>query len=215
MPEPSPPPHGRRWRRGRKWLTWTLVALAAFVAVVAAGSQYVVATTRGALAASLEAAPARGHVVVLGSRVFPNGALSAELHARLQTGLALYRAQRARKIIVSGAVRPGYDEVHPMAAWLVKQGVPVEDVILDVTGHRTAATMAGVAGMGVRSALVTTQAYHLPRALYLAHRAGIDAVGVTAPNRGRDLLGEAKNFIRERVARLETLFEVLLRGVRV
>ena len=87
--------------------------------------------------------------------------------------------------------------------------------MIDPHGYRTAATMANAAARGIRSALVATQPYHLPRSLYLAATPGIDALGVTAPNRGRDLLGEAKNFIRERIARLETLFEVLLRGVRV
>ena len=69
-----------------------------------------------------------------------------------------------------------------MAAWLEARGVTRADVA-GPGGHRTAATMADAAAVGARSALVVTQGYHLPRSLYLARRAGIDAVGVPAPER--------------------------------
>ena len=74
--------------------------------------------------------------------------------------------------------------------------------------------MAGSAALGVRSALVVSQAYHLPRALYFARRAGIDAVGVPAPRRGGHRWYWFKGFIREATARAEALLEVAARGVR-
>ena len=71
----------------------------------------------------------RPYAIVLGNRVFPDGAPCAELAARLKTTLALYRAGRAPKIIVSGGVRGAYDEPRAMAAWLEARGVPPADVI--------------------------------------------------------------------------------------
>ena len=76
----------------------------------------------------------------------------------------------------------GYDEPHAMAALAGgARGRSRRRSWSDAGGHRTAATMADAAALGVRSALVVTQGYHLPRALYLARHAGIDAIGVPAP----------------------------------
>ena len=94
----------------------------------------------------------RPYAIVLGNRVFADGTPCHELAARLETALALYRAGRAGKLIVSGRVGEGYDEPHAMAAWLEARGVPPADIVVDAGGHRTAATMADAAALGVRSA---------------------------------------------------------------
>ena len=88
-------------------------------------------------------------------------------------------------MIASGGVvrKRGYDEPHAMAAWLVSRGVKPDDVVVDEGGHRTSATMADAAALGVRSALIVTQGYHLPRSIYFARHVGIDALGVPAPPR--------------------------------
>jgi vancomycin permeability regulator SanA len=159
-------------------------------------------------------APVRPFVIVLGNRVFPDGTPSRELAARLETGRQLYVAGRAGKIIVSGLAQPDYDEPHSMANWLYAHGVPGNDVILDLGGYRTAATMADAAAMGVRSTLVATQAYHLPRALYLARHAGIDAVGVPSVRTARSVMDAIRTALRETLARAEIVVEVAFRGVR-
>jgi vancomycin permeability regulator SanA len=100
-----------------------------------------------------------------------------------------------------------------MAAWLERKGVPRAAIVIDPHGYRTAATMADAAAMGVRSALIATQPYHLPRSLYLARHAGIDAIGVPARNAGMRL-DRWHDSLRELLARAEIVLEVALRGVR-
>ncbi len=97
-----------------------------------------------------------------------------------------------------------------MAVWLQQHGVPKEAIVIDPAGRRTAATMANAAALGIRSALIATQAFHLPRSLYLARGAGIDAVGVPASSGGLHFM----TTIRESLARAEIVVEVALRGVR-
>jgi vancomycin permeability regulator SanA len=209
MPESAPSqPGSQRWRKR--------LAMGAAVcgALIAAGDLYVLSTTRGALVATLADAPARAYVVVLGNRVFPDGLPSRELAARLETGRWLYAAGRARRIIVSGRSQPDYDEPRAMATWLEARGVPAADVVLDLGGYRTAATMADTAALGARSVLVATQAYHLPRALYLARHAGIDALGVPSEASRRSIFDLTRTALRETLARAETVVEVALRGVR-
>lgn len=200
-----------RRRRGRRWLAAASLAVVAFVA---AANLYLIATARAATVSGVEAAPARPYAIVLGNRVFEDGAPSRELAARLQTALALHRAGRADKLVVSGRTAGAYDEPHAMAAWLEARGVSPANIVLDPGGHRTAATMAGSAALGVRSALVVSQGYHLPRALFFARRAGIEAVGVPAPARSTGFWSGVRVFIRESTARAEALLEVALRGVQ-
>jgi vancomycin permeability regulator SanA len=208
---PAPPaaaPARRRWRVAM------LAAALVVAALVAAGNLYVLSITRGAIVGEVADAPPRPVALILGNFVSPEGTPSWDLAWRLETGRALYAAGRVGRLIVSGMVRDGYDEPHPMAAWLVARGVPASDIVIDVLGHRTAASMAAAASSGFHSLLVVTQAYHLPRALYFARRAGIDAVGVAAPYRGSSSVGMARTAVRETLARAEAVLEVALRGVR-
>ena len=209
MPSDLPPQaRRRRWRRG---LAAVVVAVAAYVA---GANIYLAAAAGPAILADIDVAPARPYAIVLGNKVFPGGVPSPELAARLETALALYRARRAGKVVVSGAARRDYNEPRAMAAWLEARGVKADDIIADEGGHRTAATMKDAAATGVRSALVVTQGYHLPRALFLARRAGIDALGVPAPVRRAGVVARVLVYCRETAARAESVLEVAFRGVR-
>jgi SanA protein len=145
----------------------------------------------------LDAVPARDVAIVPGCRVHGDGRPSAALADRLATARELYLDGRVEKILASGDHRaPEYDETNAMWRWLTERGVPSRDVFLDHAGLRTLDTMERAARVfGVMSAVVCTQEFHLPRAVFLARRAGIDAVGVAADRRiyakrGRDRLRE-------------------------
>jgi vancomycin permeability regulator SanA len=210
------PEAGRRAapRGRRRWAGWLLGIALASVAFVVAANLYLIARASAATLPGVEPAPVRPYAIVLGNRVFPDGKPSRELANRLEAALALHRAGRAGKVIVSGRVGEGYDEPHAMAAWLQARGVPPADIVVDEGGHRTAATMADAAALGVRSAHVVTQGYHLPRALLFARHAGIDALGVPAPAWRPGWSNWLQVLVRESLARAEALLEVTFRGVR-
>jgi len=197
----------------RRWARWLLGVALAGVGFVVAANLYLIVRASAATLPGVEPAPVRPYAIVPGNNVSPDGRPSPELAARLETALALYRAGRAGKLIMSGRVREGYDEPHAMAAWLEARGVPPVDLVVDEGGHRTAATMADAAALGVRSAHVVTQGYHLPRALHFARNAGIEALGVPAPARRAGRLDWLKVLFRESMARAEALLEVTVRGV--
>jgi SanA protein len=63
----------------------------------------------------------------------------------------------------------------------VAQGVPANQVNLDFAGFRTYDTCYRARKIfGIERAVLVTQRYHLPRALFLARAFGIDAVGLVA-----------------------------------
>ncbi|HXJ20221.1 MAG TPA: ElyC/SanA/YdcF family protein [Polyangia bacterium] len=181
--------------------------------LVGGGNAYVLAVTRDRRLGSVEDAPARPYAIVLGNRVFPGNGPCSELADRLAVARALYLSGRVSRLIVSGRVgpEPDYDEPAVMAVWLQARGVPAAAIVRDPGGYRTAASMADAAALGARQLLVVTQAYHLPRSVYLAAHAGIDAIGVPAPDHVGSLM---HLLLREPMARAETVLEVWLRGVR-
>jgi len=197
----------------RRWLGHLAFAVLTAIVLVAGANAYVIATTRGQIIERVDDAPDRPDAIVLGTRVMSDGSPASGLAERLEVALQLYRAGRTRRVIVSGASAGAYDEPGAMQRWLVSHGVPASSITLDPRGHRTAATMANAAAAGVRQALVCTQAYHLPRALYLARHAGIDAVGVQALD-DSDFSDESRYFLRESLARVQALVEVAVLGVQ-
>jgi SanA protein len=168
-------------RRTRLLAAAALVAGAAAVAFVAV-SHVVVGRERGRMYRRVADVPARPVAIVPGAQVWPGGEPSTILRDRLEAALALYRAGKVQRILVSGDhARQDHDEVNVMRRWLLDHGAPDEVVFMDHAGLRTNDTMQRAARVfGVTRAIVCTQDFHLPRALFLARHAGIDAVGLVA-----------------------------------
>jgi SanA protein len=63
-------------------------------------------------------------------------------------------------------------------------GVPETDLVLDFAGRRTYdSCYRAKAIFGVTEAVLVTQAFHLPRALFLCEALGVSAAGVVADRR--------------------------------
>lgn len=164
-------------RRGWRML---MVALAAGALAVLVNLQVYFAGRSGVRALN-NAEPAEA-ALVLGAAVHPDGRPSVILMDRLQTALELRRAGKVRKILVTGDHgRHTYDEVNVMRAWLEARGVPPEDVFCDHAGFDTYDSLRRARDVfACRRLIVVTQAFHLPRALYIAEGLGLEAQGVEA-----------------------------------
>lgn len=121
-------------------------------------------------------------VLVLGAGVYADGEPTEVLEARLRTALALHRAGRAPWFLVSGDNRAlNYNEPMAMRRWLARQGVPDALIVADFAGRRTYDSLRRARDVfGAGRLYVVTSDFHLPRALYLARRLGLDAWGVPA-----------------------------------
>lgn len=146
--------------------------------------------------------------IVFGARVREDGTVSSVLYDRVITAVELYRAGRVRKLLMSGDNRfENYDEPTAMKQTAVNLGVPESDIVLDFAGRRTYDTCFRAREIfGVERAILVTQAFHQPRALYLCNNLGIDSVGITAERRRY----EAENSwqAREILARASAWFEI-------
>ena len=149
--------------------------------------------------------------LVLGAGVGADGRPTPMLRDRLETALELYRAGKVQKLLLSGDhSRPDYDEVNAMRRYLEERGVPPEDLFLDHAGFDTYDSMYRAAAVfQVEDVIVVTQEFHLPRALWIATRLGLDAQGVAAD---RFRYGVERVYAaREFAARVKAFGEVAVR----
>lgn len=120
--------------------------------------------------------------LVLGNSVFPDGTLSPRLRGRVERGMELYKSGLVPKIVVSGGLgKEGHYEGTVMAAWLMAQGVPEQDIVIDNEGINTAASAKNFAAIcdahGFESVIVVSQFFHISRCRLALKQAGIARVG--------------------------------------
>jgi uncharacterized SAM-binding protein YcdF (DUF218 family) len=126
-------------------------------------------------------------IVVLGGGVTPASPPDLdtpdlnEAADRVWHGARLYRQGLAARIIVSGGVQPTHarasqTEADAMRILLIELGVPSEVIVLEAASRNTGENLAFVRRMmGEGRIALVTSAFHMPRALRLARRMGLDA----------------------------------------
>ncbi len=129
-------------------------------------------------------APAQRVAIVFGAGLTRSGQPTAILRDRVKTGAQLYFAGKVQKLLMSGDNRTtNYNEPGAMRDYAVRLGVPAEAIVLDYAGRRTYDTCyRAKAIFGLDSALLVTQGFHMPRALFLCSQLGVQAAGVEANN---------------------------------
>jgi SanA protein len=198
----------RRWPRLAKL---AVVGVALIALVVGLSNAYVLLRGGGRSTDDVAAVPPAQVAIVPGALVMPNGKMSVMLADRVRRAAALWRAGKVDKVLVSGDHHTwAYDEPDTMRKALVRDGVPPRDVFEDHAGFDTWATMVRARSIfGVRDAVVVTQGFHMPRALFLADAAGIDATGLTADLHRWGYQGE-KSEAREVLSRVKAIADVTL-----
>jgi hypothetical protein len=149
-------------------------------------------------------------VLVLGARVYESGRLSDVFRDRVDTALEVYNAGKADKILISGDHgRQDYDEVNAAKDYLLEKGVPGEDLFTDHAGFDTFDSLYRARDVfQAESLVISTQAFHLPRALYIARELDLPAQGIIADK--HKYLGEARNELREHPARVKAWLDIQL-----
>jgi SanA protein len=159
---------------------------------------------------TLQDVPARGAAIVFGAGLWRDGSPTPVLRDRVATAANLYFEGKVEKILMSGDNRfVEYNEPGAMHAYALELGVPEEAMVLDYAGRRTYDTCyRAKAIFGLQEAILVTQSFHLPRALYICRQLGLDAVGVSADLRTYQRRSLAFWNMRELPATLTALWEV-------
>ncbi|MBA3944158.1 MAG: YdcF family protein [Herpetosiphonaceae bacterium] len=169
----------------RRLVRRTLILLLALpptgILAVAAVIRYV-AHTGGTVYHDIAVVPQAPVAIVFGAGVLPDGTPTAVLADRVTAAAALYRAGRVQHLLLTGDNSTRYyNEVAVMRRFAMAQGVPATAITLDYAGFRTYdSCYRARAIFGVEQAVLVTQAFHLPRALYTCTQLGIQSVGLAA-----------------------------------
>lgn len=144
-------------------------------------------------------APAERVAVVFGAGLQRDGRPSPVLYDRVATAAELFRAGKVSKLLLSGDNRfLNYNEPQAMFNAARELGVPPDALVLDYAGRSTYDTCYRAHTIfGLNRALLVTQAFHLPRALYLCDALGMQTVGVVADRRDYQQRSELYWNIRE------------------
>ena len=156
--------------------------------------------------------PERVGIVFGTSHWTRSGVRNPHFDARINAASRLLRLGRVEHLLLSGDNRTRqYNE--PIVMWrdLRTQHVRDMDMTLDYAGFSTFDTLARAKGVfGVEQALLITQVWHLPRALFIADALGLEAHGCSAPS--RPVAGLWRLQAREWVARVATVGDLYLWG---
>jgi len=121
--------------------------------------------------------------IVFGAGIYSDGTPRDMLRDRLITTADLYEKGVIEKILVSGDNRyENYNEPEAMFKYLVNEaGIPEEDVVRDYAGRRTYDTCARANEIwSLDEAILISQGYHLPRAIFLCNELGVTSAGYSA-----------------------------------
>lgn len=198
----------RTCRALRRW-AYGVVALVAVVLLAPTVWAYV---SSGPYRTTVAAARPHDVAIVFGAGIYGRTP-SPFLARRLDIARSLYAAGKVTVILVTGDnSTPGYDEPTVMRDYLTAHGVPRARVVPDYAGFRTWDSCARARRIfGVRSAILVTQSFHVPRATVLCRAAGIDAAAIGDDSGAYDLPPTAWGYAREVPADVRALIDVWTR----
>lgn len=127
--------------------------------------------------------PEREYVIVLGCGIREDGGVTPLLRGRLDAAIAAYEGGgRQAKIICSGGQGPDevVSEAQAMANYLLEQGIPEADIILEDKSTTTEENLRFSRAImeergGAGHCTIATNSYHCLRAAMYARRVGLNA----------------------------------------
>ena len=151
--------------------------------VLAAPRLYTALKYQPQITTAADAQPER--VAIVFGAGLRNGYPTPVLYDRVAAAAELYLLGKVEKLLLSGDNRfANYNEPEAMRQAALELGVPDSALVLDYAGRRTYDTCYRAKTIfGVERALLVTQSFHLPRALFVCDALGVQATGISADRR--------------------------------
>lgn len=181
---------------------------AAILAVMAALALLVVyVSVRIERQSNVEEARPADVIMVLGAAEY-RGRPSPVLRARLDHALELYRRNLAPFLMTTGGAGgdPIYTEGTVGRAYLISHGVPPEAIVVENEGETTLESTAMAAEimrrMGLHSAIVVSDGYHIFRVKRMLQNRGLTVYGSPRKEHIQEGLREDWNYVRQAIGYL-------------
>jgi vancomycin permeability regulator SanA len=187
------------------------IAFAAAVPIIA--TVYVNLATSSGRYSQLTKVPKENIAIVFGAGILADGTPSPMLSDRVEAAVELYKMGKVHRLLMTGDnSQISYNEVVAMKQLAHQLGVPTQNVILDYAGFSTYESCYRTHKVfDLHQAVLITQSYHLPRAVYTCRQLGVQAIGLgTQDLEIYGLRGMIPYLTREMLANLKALNEVHL-----
>jgi uncharacterized SAM-binding protein YcdF (DUF218 family) len=141
-------------------------------------------------------------ILVLGAAEY-RGRPSQVLRARLDHALELYNRRMAPHIMTTGGAggEPVFTEGGVGRSYLIGRGVPPEAIVVETEGESTvhSTTLAGeiMRRMGLKSAIVVSDGYHIYRVKKILQSRGLKAYGSPRKEHNPEPLRDRWNYVKQ------------------
>ena len=141
-------------------------------------------------------------ILVLGAAEY-RGRPSQVLRARLDHALELYNRKLAPRIMTTGGAggEPVFTEGGVGRSYLIGHGVPPDAIIVETEGESTvhSTTLAGeiMRRMGLNSAIVVSDGYHIYRVKKMLESRGLKAYGSPRKEHNPEPLRDRWNYVKQ------------------
>lgn len=195
----------------RRWRNIIIFSIVLVVAGTWATDYWVTHSTQKQLYSDVYSIPANKVGLLLGtSKYQSNGLLNPYYEYRIEAAVALYRSGKVQYILVSGDnSTEHYNEPDKMKRDLIARGIPANKIFTDYAGFRTLDSIVRCKEVfGEDHITIISQPFHNERALFIANRKGITAIGFNAIDVNAE--NGFKVLLREKMARVKMLFDLAL-----
>ena len=162
----------------------------------------------GRLYSDVQAIPENNVGLLLGTgKLLSNGYENLYYRYRINAAADLWKAGKIKYLVISGDnSRKGYDEPSDMRADLMLLGVDSTAIYLDYAGFRTFDSIVRLREIfGQAKVTIISQLFHNQRAIYIAKREGIEAIGFNARDVSQKIGWRVK--FREKLARVKVFVD--------
>lgn len=195
----------------KKTLKWTVLFLMVSVLTLVVFSNYEIrqATKNKTFSKTSEIKKNRVGLVLGTSKYYKGGGLNLYFKNRIDATVELFNANKIDYILVSGDNSTmSYNEPMNFKKELLKRGIPEEVIFLDYAGFRTLDSVIRAKEVfGQVEVTIISQQFHNERAIYIAQKHGMNAVGFNADSKGA--YGLRMKF-REYFARTRAFLDILI-----
>lgn len=186
---------------------WRLVVVLSGLALLCAVAALITVAVRIQQQSTVNEARPADVIVVMGAAEY-RGVPSPVLKARLDHALDLYRMKLAPLVLTTGGAGgdPVFTEGEVGRAYLTRQGVPSESILVEPEGASTVESLAGAAEImqrrALRSCIVVSDGYHIYRVKRMLQARGIKVYGSPRREKQRPEMTEWELYLRQAFAYL-------------
>lgn len=160
-----------------------LILLVMSIIFIPIANHLVSKASSGRIYSDVASVPHRNVALLLGcTKGYPGGGVNPFFAGRVDAAAELFKAGKVDYILVSGDNnKNSYNEPLDMRDALLAAGVPRDRIYMDYAGFRTYDSVVRAKQIfGLSQTIIISQAFHNPRAIYIAEHNQIDAIAFDA-----------------------------------